>query len=52
MNTTLMQNMMPRRAVPADWLSDKGRKYEPFDGGKLGNDQRSQARALRLDKKR
>jgi|LauGreDrversion4_2_1035121.scaffolds.fasta_scaffold350447_2 hypothetical protein len=52
MSISLVQHPVPLRPFPADWLGDKGRKYEPFDGGKLGNDQRSLARALRLDRKR
>jgi hypothetical protein len=52
MSISLVQQPTPIRPLPADWLADKGRKHEPFDGGKLGNDQRSLARAQRLDRKR
>jgi hypothetical protein len=41
----------PKRSTP-DWMLEKGRKYEPFDSGKVNGDQRSVARALRMDRKR
>jgi hypothetical protein len=52
MRNSLVQQPAPHRPAPAEGWSDKGRKHEPYDGVKLGSDQRSQARALRLDRKR
>lgn len=43
---------VPVKRSHSDWVMEKGRKFEPFDGGKIAGDQRSVARALRMDRKR
>ena len=52
MNLAPQNQQSPQKRSNPDWLPEKGRKYEPFDGGKLEGDQRSVARALRMDRKR
>jgi hypothetical protein len=42
----------PRRLPLQDRQTEKGRKQETFDYGRLGCDQRSVAFALRMDRKR
>lgn len=41
-----------RRLPVPEWQLDKGRKHEAFEITPLGGDRRSQARALRYDRKR
>jgi hypothetical protein len=53
MNLAPQHHQVPAKRQGAEWpQQEKGRKYEPFDGGKIGGDQRSMARALRMDRKR
>ena len=42
----------PRRLPLQDRQTEKGRKQETFDYGRIGFDQRSMAFALRMDRKR
>lgn len=41
-----------RRSLTPERPTDKGHKHESFDYGRLGFDQRSQALAQRMDRKR
>lgn len=42
----------PVNRTSTDQTLEKGRKHEPFEGGKVTGDRRSVARALRMDRKR
>ncbi|MBT9457190.1 MAG: hypothetical protein IV097_11280 [Burkholderiaceae bacterium] len=52
MNLAPHTHQVPAKRQPAEWTLEKGRKYEPFDSGKINGDQRSVARAIRMDRKR
>lgn len=52
MNLVPQTHQVPAKRQPAEWTLEKGRKYEPFDSGKISGDQRSVARAIRMDRKR
>ena len=52
MNLAPQTYRLPVKRTSTEWTLEKGRKNEPFDGGKLTGDQRSVARALHMDRKR
>ncbi len=53
MNYLLRTEHQPLRRAPLqERQTDKGRKHESFDYGRIGFDQRSVAFALRMDRKR
>lgn len=52
MNLAPHTHQVPAKRTGSERTLEKGRKYEPFDGGKVTGDQRSVARALRMDRKR
>ncbi|MEX8517698.1 MAG: hypothetical protein AB3X44_04150 [Leptothrix sp. (in: b-proteobacteria)] len=46
------EQQAPRRQPEPERFTEKGRKHEAFDGGRIGCNQRSVALALRMDRKR
>ena len=46
------EQSIPRRQPVSETQFDKGSKHEAFDGARIGGHQRSQALALRMDRKR
>lgn len=52
MNLVPHTHQVPVKRTSTESQLEKGRKYEPFDGGRVSGDQRSVARALRMDRKR
>jgi len=52
MNLAPQTHPVPVKHTSTEPPQEKGRKYEPFDGGKVTGDQRSGARARRMDSKR
>jgi hypothetical protein len=59
MSPTAMKHLLrttephaPRRSLTPERPTDKGHKHESFDYGRVGFDQRSQALAQRMDRKR
>ena len=45
-------HQVPRRLPAQERQTDKGRKHEAFEYGRLGGDRRSIEFALRMDRKR
>ncbi|MFG6447987.1 hypothetical protein ACG0Z6_06960 [Roseateles sp. BYS180W] len=42
----------PRRMPMPEWIADKGRKHEAFEGLSLGSERRSHAQVIQFDRKR
>ncbi len=52
MNLAPQSHQIPVKRTNTESPQEKGRKYEPFDGGRVTGDQRSVTRARRMDSKR
>ena len=52
MNLAPQSHQIPVKRTNTESPLEKGRKFEPFDGGRVTGDQRSVTRARRMDSKR
>lgn len=52
MNLAPQTHQVPVKRTSTESPQEKGRKYEPFDGGRATSDRHSVTRARRMDSKR